>query len=302
MANPTTITLNAPAKINLVLLIEGLRADGYHSLFSIASLLSLQDELTITLGKAGKSDSLECPSLVGDLSFMADNLVLKAAHLFRSKVHFKESIAFVLNKKIPIGAGLGGGSTNAVAALKGLNFLLGSPLSKEELLAIAVDVGSDCPLFLEETSCLMRGRGEHVFPLPEQLSQALKGQRLLIFKPDFSVSTAWAYAQIKQHANSCYQSPSKIEAYYEFWQKRLIEDKEIECTNTFEAVIFPKYVALPVLLEGLREKFGVRCGMTGSGSACFAIVKDETPVQEIETYIKECWGSSTAVFECFIKG
>lgn len=301
MAIRTSITLESPAKINLVLLIEGLRSDGFHNLFSIVAPISLQDTLTITLGTLGKSDSIECAGLMGDLSFMADNLVLKAANKFRARFPFKESINFKLEKHIPIGAGLGGGSTNAVAAIKGLNMLLKNPLSKEEMISLAAEIGSDCPLFLENGPCIIKGRGEHIAPLPEIIRNVLVNKNLLVFKPSFPISTPWAYQEIRAHSAECYQSAATIEEFYKHWQNKLLNNDIIELSNTFEKVIFPKFLALPTLLDDLRKKFGLNCGMTGSGSACFAFINNDTPIEEITNYIRSCWGEDTPVIDCFIK-
>ena len=188
MNQPRTATVFSPAKINLFLAITGRRDDGYHDLVSVAAPLDFGDLLTAEIGVsapesgdrmaqcesgaqgAGVPFRLECdnPEVPRD----GANLVLKAAGAFAAATGWKEPVVFRLTKRIPIGAGLGGGSSNAAAALRALNQLSGADLGRAELGELAARAGSDCPLFLEGGPVIMRGRGERIEALPDLAAPA----------------------------------------------------------------------------------------------------------------------------------
>src|SRR5215213_4707075 len=148
----------APAKLNLFLAVTGRRTDGFHDLVSLVAPVAWGDTLRIEPAKA--DFSLECndPAVPCDET----NLVLKAARAFRAAGGWGGGAKFFLEKRIPMGAGLGGGSSDAAAALTGLNQLSGGRLTPAALEKLAGDVGSDCALFLRGTPVLMRGRGERI--------------------------------------------------------------------------------------------------------------------------------------------
>lgn len=154
------ITVRAHAKINLTLEVLGRRDDGYHDIASILQTVSLHDILTF---EEADNITLECdrPELV-----TPDNLVLRAAHLLRDNVGVSTGAAIGLRKKIPVAAGLGGGSSDAAATLLALNRLWGTELTREDLLPIAASIGSDVPFFLYGGTGRVFGRGERVQPLP----------------------------------------------------------------------------------------------------------------------------------------
>ena len=137
------LTLNSPAKINLFLRVKARRADGYHELATLMQTVGLCDTITMELAE---HDSLSCtnPQIPTDTS----NLIWKAIHAFRKHTGMNCFVDVGVDKKIPIQAGLGGGSSNAATALKGMNTLCGSPLSVEELMMLGAQVGSDVPFFL----------------------------------------------------------------------------------------------------------------------------------------------------------
>jgi 4-diphosphocytidyl-2-C-methyl-D-erythritol kinase len=155
------LTLRAPAKINLVLEVLGKRSDGYHEIKSIMQAVSLFDVISFE-----KSDRLEISCNVSALQ-SADNLVVKAADALREKTGHDEGARIRLEKTIPLDSGLGGGSSNAAAALAGLNKLWSLGLSRNELAEIAADIGSDVPFFIYGGTCLAEGRGEKLTPLPD---------------------------------------------------------------------------------------------------------------------------------------
>src|SRR5712692_11618776 len=152
--------------------------------------INLRDQLSFTL--AGQGVQLTCsdPSLPTD----AGNLVHRAATAFRQTAKVNEGIRIHLEKKIPLAAGLGGGSGNAATTLLGLNELFGKPLTPEQLQTIAAALGSDIPFFLQPQPALATGRGEKVVPLAA--FPALRGAAFLLIHPGFGISTAWAYRQL----------------------------------------------------------------------------------------------------------
>jgi 4-diphosphocytidyl-2-C-methyl-D-erythritol kinase len=284
----------APAKLNLFLAITGRRADGYHELVSVVTPLAMGDSLTLE-AKVEGVDTLACamPEVPTD----ASNLVLKAAAAYRKRAGAEAPgpVHFILEKETPAGAGLGGGSSDAAAALRGMNQLAKRPLAAESLHDCAAEVGSDVPLFLAGVPVVMRGRGELVEPLGEKVAAALRGRDVLVFKPTFGVSTAWAYGRLKERGAEWYVPAEKAEGQLAKWAAAPTWET-LPLENNLELPVFEKYLALPVLLEELRTKFGVRCRMSGSGSACFALLEPGGPRGEIEAVIRAAWGA-----ECFVK-
>ena len=203
------ISIFAPAKINLFLAVTGRRSDGFHDLVSVVAPLDFGDTLRVEPA-ARFSIVCENSEVPGDET----NLVLKAARAFAMATKWGGAATFFLEKRIPMGAGLGGGSSDAVAALRALNQLAGPQyaLPPEALAATAVQLGSDCPLFLHGVPVVMRGRGERVTPLPESVARRLQGRRVLLFKPGFGIATPWAYGQLAAAAPGSYLPSSDAEA------------------------------------------------------------------------------------------
>lgn len=158
---PTTpLTLKAPAKVNLTLEVLGRRDDGYHDIVSILQTIDLCDTLTL---EPADAIILECDRAALQ---SPDNLALRAAHLLRDATGCEKGTRIRLQKGIPVAAGLGGGSSDAAATLKGLNVLWGLGLSREELVRLASKLGSDVPFFVYGGTAMAQGRGEQVRPLP----------------------------------------------------------------------------------------------------------------------------------------
>ena len=158
-----TVEKFSPCKVNLMLAILGPRPDGFHELLSLVAPTKFGDILTAETAAGKTCDSLEC-NMEG-VPTDSSNLVIKAAELFRQKTGLKTYFNFRLEKRVPAGAGLGGGSSNGASALLAVNELCGTPLQIKDLESIAAQMGSDCPLFLTQTPVVMRGRGEKVYPL-----------------------------------------------------------------------------------------------------------------------------------------
>ena len=257
------ITLSAPAKINISLRILGMRPDGFHELETLMVPIALADQIEIAHG-SGREITLACND--PELPAGRENLCVKAAEAFRVATGLDHGISITLLKRIPHGAGLGGGSSDAAAVLKGLNELFDHPLVEEELHQIASSLGSDIPFFLGNAPAWCRGRGEILEaapPLPERT--------LLLIKPPFPVPTAWAYKRYAELRAQGATVPREPVQYL----------GELEITNDLEAPVFEKYLLLPVMKQWLREQSAVESAfMTGSGSTMVAVMEPDASSQQ----------------------
>jgi 4-diphosphocytidyl-2-C-methyl-D-erythritol kinase len=253
----------APAKINLSFEIKGRRPDGFHEIETLMTPISLADRLVIEVSDGPGEILFSCddPSLPrGD-----DNLVVRAAKLFRERTRNDTGVKISLEKNIPHGAGLGGGSSDAASTLMGLNELFESGLAQEELLKLAAELGSDVPFFIVRSGAICRGRGELVTPV--SLNQSF---RLLLLKPDFGVPTPWAYGRW----NSSRELPGVDYSRQEVNGVRLVND--------LERPVFEKFVFLARLKTWLRQQSEVAGAlMSGSGSTMFAILGGETQAERL---------------------
>ncbi len=292
------VSLFSPAKLNLFLAVTGRRADGFHDLVSVAAPLDFGDQLVAEGG--GRR-----PEGVGQFTLACDqpevpvdgsNLVLKVAAAFVAATGWRGGVDFKLTKRIPMGAGLGGGSSNAVAALRALNQLSGGVLAEDKLAAIAASLGSDCALFLHNAPVVMRGRGERIEALPASAAARLRGRRVLLFKPSFGISTPWAYGRMAAEAPGHYQPAPEAEAQLAAWIRGNAPAEEL-LANNMEGVAFAKFIALPVLLAKLQREFGVTARMSGSGSACFAVLRDDCATAPLVAAVRAAWGPRAFVQE-----
>lgn len=291
----------SPSKINLFLAVTGRRADGFHDLVSVVVPLSFGDELEVG---PGEGFTLECddPAVPAD----GTNLILKAAATFAAKTGWSGGAHFKLTKRIPMGAGLGGGSSNAVAAMRALNRLAGGVADEVQLEKIAATLGSDCVLFLKNAPVVMRGRGEKVESLAEAVRSAssgrtadrLRGRRVLLFKPSFSIGTAWAYGRMAARGTD-YLPAEEAESRLARWVAGDAPAEDL-LFNNMEGVAFEKFVSLPLLLEKLRVECGVIGRMSGSGSACYALLGENQAVAPLEHLIRAGWGEAAFVQEARI--
>src|SRR5467141_2051526 len=176
----------APAKINLSLRILDRRPDGFHEIETLIAPVSLSDKIDIEKQNRWVDFTCDDPTLsTGD-----DNLVVRAAKLFFEQTKIKSGVSIKLEKKIPHGAGLGGGSSDAAATLSALNQLFETKLSRDELAELGSTIGSDVSFFLFESAAICKGRGEIVSP-----TKLKKKFSILLLKPAFSVLSVWAYSR-----------------------------------------------------------------------------------------------------------
>jgi 4-diphosphocytidyl-2-C-methyl-D-erythritol kinase len=196
---------NSPGKVNLILNILGRRADGFHELETIMQPVDFCDELAFTRG--GHGVHLSCSN--STLPVDARNLVHRAATSFLEMARVKEGVKIRLEKKIPLAAGLGGGSGNAATTLLALNELFDRPLSDAQLNEAAAGLGSDVNFFLQSKPALATGRGEKVQSLDP--FAALAGHAFLLIHPGFGISTPWAYQNLGRFPNALHGTPGRAQ-------------------------------------------------------------------------------------------
>jgi len=282
----------AHAKLNLSLAITGRRADGFHELISLVAPIALADTLTLDVGRPL---GLTCDD--ASLPVDGSNLVLKAAAAYVKRRPSAPTGHFHLIKKVPHGAGLGGGSSDAAAALRLLDQASGDSLGLEFLETLAAEVGSDCPFFVRGQAAVMRGRGERLEILPLAARAALAGRKVVLVKPPFGVPTPEAYALLAKAGK--YRPAAQAEAELAAWIAQPAADPSV-LGNDLAAPVFAKYLALPVGLESFRRATGVNWQMTGSGSACFAFVSDGFDHARLRADVRRAWGPGAWVEETVI--
>jgi 4-diphosphocytidyl-2-C-methyl-D-erythritol kinase len=289
----------APAKINLFLAITERRTDHFHNLVSVVAPLRFGDTLWFDLDDRAPAEAASIRLSCAEPSVPVDdsNLILKAAKAFIAETAWKGSGSFTLIKRIPVGAGLGGGSSDATATLRILNTAAGHPLASSDLARLAAQLGSDCPLFLAGNPLVMRGRGELLEALPKSATARISGRRVLVFKPWFGISTPWSYQTLAAEAPSSYLPPAAAEARIASWLQATDRPLEELLYNNMEVPAFRKFVSMPVLLQLLRENFGLSARMSGSGSACFALLPDTFDSRPAIDAIKAAWGHESLVIE-----
>jgi 4-diphosphocytidyl-2-C-methyl-D-erythritol kinase len=262
----------SPAKLNLLLSIHGKRSDGYHDLTSIIVGLDFGDYLEVSIHDQG-FDSLTCSDPITPVD--ETNLILKMASSLRDYAGIRTFFSFRLIKNIPLGAGLGGASSNAVCALKAMCSLLDLNLEDSIQHKLASSVGSDCSFFIKSVPSIMEGRGERILPLEESLHSVFSGREVLLFKPSFSIATSEAYACLQaKDFEEKQKSLDRIESF----AKSLDYSKFVY--NSFTNPISDKYLIIKILLKALRDKDFI-CDMTGSGSTCFALLSKENPSKDV---------------------
>jgi 4-diphosphocytidyl-2-C-methyl-D-erythritol kinase len=292
------VTLTCPAKVNLSLAILGRRDDGFHALHSVVSQTSFGDELTLEWNP-GRPVNTDVVIVQDALLPESDNSVRRALQAFRRAAGFTSgAYTATLVKRIPIGAGLGGGSSDAVATLKALRQLHASDSLDVDWNRLAASLGSDCPLFLREEPVLMEGRGEQISPLEAELANRFRGQPILLFKPRFPVETAEAYRRLA--AAGLYQKPDRGAQLIDEWRNS--GDALPPRLNDFERLMEIWIPSLAIFLQRLRELHGLDARLSGSGSACFAFSPGNSSAKsQILEEARRAWGESCWMEEAVLK-
>jgi len=279
-----TVHRQSPCKVNLLLNILGKRADGFHDLETVIHPIRVFDELVFTRG--GQSIELTCsePGLPTD----SRNLVYRAAALFLETAKIKQGVRLRLEKKIPLAAGLGGGSGNAAVTLLGLNELFGGPLAPTELPALAASLGSDVAFFLQEKPALATGRGERIQPL--DFFPSLRGAAFVLIHPGFGIATAWAYQQLARFPNALNGRPGRARKLIELLQSASLKAAASELYNSLEAPALKKYPLLAMFQDFLRAHGAAATLMSGSGSTTFAIAENLAAAERLAEEVRGQFG------------
>lgn len=255
--------LHPHAKINLGLRILRRRPDGYHDIESCMLPIGWADRLMVDITAEAAEDSYEIAGLAGDLP-IERNLIYKAVQLLRVRHPEIPPLRLKLEKLIPTEAGLGGGSADAAYTLLAINELCRLGLSTAQLEALAGELGSDCPFFIQSRPTLVTGRGEVLTPLT--MPSALLGKWLLVVKPPIGMSTAEAYRQVTRHPEAEGELSSLLEQPIAQWQELIVND--------FEPVVFAHYPELAALRDTLYRYGALYAAMSGSGTALYGIFTD----------------------------
>ncbi len=254
----------APAKINLSLDVLKKRHDGYHELRMIMQTISLYDEINI---EKETEISIDCNKK--DIPLNNKNLAWKAADAFFEYTSIKGGCKIYINKKIPDGAGLGGGSSDAATVLIALNEIYNTNLKDDELISIAVKIGADVPFFILKNTCLAEGIGEKLTKIENNTNPFV-----LIYKPPFSISTKWAFENLKLNSKPIYD-------VYKITEK--IKNTNYDFSDIFnylEDVSITKYPEINDVKNKMKKLGATASLMSGSGSSVFGIFNDETAVKK----------------------
>jgi 4-diphosphocytidyl-2-C-methyl-D-erythritol kinase len=260
-----TLEKDSACKVNLVLNILGQRPDGFHELETVMHPVGLHDRLSFERAAHGIFLSCSDPSLPTDQR----NLVYRAAELFLSAAGINDGIRIQLEKRIPLAAGLGGGSGNAATTLLALNELFHSPLTLAQLGSMATTLGSDVPFFLQTGPALATGRGERINSLPR--FPALKGAAFLLIHPGFGIATAWAYQQLARFPEALNGQAGRAVKLVASLTDTDLGSAGNLFYNSLEAPALEKYPLLQLFQEFLRSHGALGALMSGSGSTTFAI-------------------------------
>jgi 4-diphosphocytidyl-2-C-methyl-D-erythritol kinase len=266
--------MRAPAKLNLVLEILGKRSDGYHNISSIMQTVDLCDELSFE-----HADELALRCTAGELE-TDDNLVLKAAVILKQRCGYRKGAAISLKKNIPWGAGLGGGSSDAAAALLALNRLWAAGCSMDELKKIGAEIGSDVPFFIDGGTCLAKGRGERLTALPD-------------------MRQAWFVLVVP----AVKSPPGKTAAMYKMVGAALITDGEYATAainalvkenrlsgqylyNAFDALAFKAYPGMDVCWDNFKRAGAEHIHLAGSGPVLYTMLEDKNGAESLAGKLK----------------
>ena len=243
----------------------------------------------LELERAGAGISLTCSD--SRLPVHSKNLVVRAATLFfeTARIGAGEGVRIHLNKKVPIAAGLGGGSANAAVTLLALNELFDGPLSREKITELAASLGSDIPFFLQNGPALATGRGEIITPL--DFFEPLRGTYLVLIHPHFGVSTPWAYQQLARFPSALRGITGRARQLVSRLRTDLSQAAG-EFYNSLEMPVLWKYPLLELFQENCRENGAVAALMSGSGSTTFALAASEKSAERILEGFKSKFGAS----------
>jgi 4-diphosphocytidyl-2-C-methyl-D-erythritol kinase len=275
-------------KVNLLLNILGKRPDGFHELETLLHPVGLYDRLRFDRG--GRGIKLTCNDPL--LPVHSKNLVFRAAALFVKKAAINEGVRIHLEKRIPISAGLGGGSGNAAATFLALNELFGHPLAPATLREMAAALGADVPFFLQNRPALATGRGDIIQPL--EFFPALRAAHIVLIHPGFGISTSWAYQQLSRFPEAQNGRAGRAARLAALLRAGDRTGATGEFYNSLEAPALHKYPLLELFQQFLRENGAWAALMSGSGSTTFALTDAKGTAEHLLENFKakfgvKCW-------------
>lgn len=279
-----SITEKAYAKINISLDVTGKRPDGYHDMLMVMQTVTLCDEVTVTLVDGERSHAVcNLPFVPGD----ERNLAVKAANKFFEKLGKKGAARINLFKRVPVGAGMAGGSSDAAAVIRALNTLCGKPFDRAGLEELAAEIGSDVAFCVSGGTALASGRGEILTQLPP-----LPDCYIVICKPDFSISTPELFRKLDSVKLRCHPDTAGILTALD--EGNLLKLSR-RMYNVFEDVPDRRFAAVAGIKSELLDHGALGAVMTGTGSAVFGIFSDlsaaENAANELKKSYKCCYVS-----------
>jgi 4-diphosphocytidyl-2-C-methyl-D-erythritol kinase len=269
------LVIQSYAKINLTLEVLGKRCDGYHELASIMQTIDIYDTLTLN---DCDDDRIHLICTQPELN-TADNLVVRAAQALRQQFHIKDGVVIELQKRIPVSAGLGGGSSNAAAILLGLQQWWHIAASPEELLTLAASLGSDVPFFLTGGLAFCQGRGEQVTPLAPSWPSVLRW--FLLLKPGIGVSTAAVYRALP--ASDCGDGSASNAVLEALQEKKNFPFHSLQ--NSLERSVVACYPEVDRARRDMLEAGAPYVRLSGSGPTLFAPFSCLSEASKVEQYL-----------------
>jgi 4-diphosphocytidyl-2-C-methyl-D-erythritol kinase len=284
--NLKRIRENSFAKLNMGLLIKGKRADGFHNIETIFVSVSLRDTVYMNTSSCTRiiCSNPEVPQ--GE-----DNLAYRAVQRFKKRTGLKKHASIEIIKRIPIGAGLAGGSGNGSAVVRGLNRLWSTGLSQREMLGICTGIGSDVPYTLTGGTVLGTGKGTNMRILPD-----FPRFWVILICPDLHISTSWAYSQAKYTLTKKFQKINLYGLYLDFLAKKLPLSSLL--VNQFEDIVFKRYPKVKELKEEIQKCNPLGACMSGSGPSMFAVFKQRSQALGAAEKLRNA--GSRKVFVCRI--
>ena len=270
------ISLKALAKINLGLDVVRRREDGYHEVRMIMQTIHLYDQLLI---KKEKEPGIQIASNLAFLPVNDNNLVYKAGKLLMDEFQIKEGVSVELTKRIPVAAGMAGGSTDAAAMLYGLNEIFGLGLSRKQLMERGVLIGADVPYCLMRGTALAEGIGEKLKSLPPMVKCPV-----LIAKPNISVSTKFVYQNLVLDENTVHPD---IDGMIENIKAQDLQAIAAGMGNVLESVTIPHYPIIEEIKDRMKASGAINAMMSGSGPTVFGLFEDEETARKAMEDMKE---------------
>jgi len=278
-----SLRIRSPAKVNLILKVLDRLPNGYHALWSLMQTVGVTDVLTIRVTNSFAGVRVVCSA--DSPSAPTDNLVYRAAQLVLQRVQASVGVELTLDKRIPVAAGLGGGSSDAAATIMGLNRLLDVGWSNRDMAALGQTLGSDVPFFFDAPTAVVRGWGERI--LPKTLHDV---RWMVLANPGFPIKTGQAFQRLDERRPGRASLPEPLRVFEHAstlaWPQILASMQ-----NDFEAVLFDDYPALAALKRALLELGAEGALLSGSGATVVGVFRDQAGAQRAAKALADTSGA-----------